>query len=152
MRVCYPAVMSEPHASAGTDRARSLRQTATYGERAFWGAVRGRKPAGLKFRRQTPIGPYVADFYVTEHRLIVEIDGASHDHRIEADAQRQRWLESRGYRVLRFQERDVLSDIEAVVQTILSSVGLRETLEPSPNPLPGGEGSTPTPLPEGEAG
>jgi very-short-patch-repair endonuclease len=105
-------------------RARQMRHDATSPERALWGLIRDRPLQGLKFRRQHAIGPYVADFYCHEASLVVELDGMSHDGRAEADAQRTRYLESLGLRVVRISNDDVLRDREAVAIAILRAAGV----------------------------
>ena len=84
--------------------ARRLRREMTAAEAMVWRALRGSRLAGLKFRRQVPIGPYVADFLCHEAKIIVEVDGPSHDDPEQSllDRERDAWLESRGFRVLRF--------------------------------------------------
>jgi very-short-patch-repair endonuclease len=74
--------------------------------------------AGLKFRRQHPIGPYFADFACIEKKFAVELDGGYHDRQYDQDRQRQTFLESEGWQVLRFSNEDVLADVEAVAISI----------------------------------
>ncbi|HEY2445951.1 MAG TPA: DUF559 domain-containing protein [Rhizomicrobium sp.] len=102
------------------DTARTLRRNATDAERKLWRLLRNRCLAKWRFRRQQPIGPYFADFFCASAKLIIEIDGSQHgddDHQI-SDAQRTEWLRSRGYRVLRFWNRDVLKKADSVMDTI----------------------------------
>jgi very-short-patch-repair endonuclease len=99
-----------------TQRARSLRATMTDAERALWQALRRKQLDAFRFRRQQPIGPYVADFYCAIARLVIEVDGGQHTGGI--DAARDAWLAARGYRVLRFWNNDVLGNIEGVVAAI----------------------------------
>lgn len=75
----------------------------TVSERRLWLKLRGRQLDGWKFRRQHPIGDYVVDFYCPAARLVIELNGSSHDHEVQFvyDERRQAWLESQGYRVLR---------------------------------------------------
>jgi very-short-patch-repair endonuclease len=108
--------------SEAVRRARRLRREMTMPERRLWGELRNRGVAGEKFRRQAPIGPYIVDFLHISSRLVVELDGRSHDDRFAYDDARQKWLESRGFRVLRIANDDVLDDSEAVVAAILSAV------------------------------
>ncbi len=84
--------------------ARELRREPTTAEEMLWRDLRSRRCAGLKFRRQVPIGNYAADFLCFEARLIVELDGRPHDRadRAEHDRRRDAWLEGEGFRVLRF--------------------------------------------------
>ena len=106
------------------NNARQHRNDATSPEHLLWGLVRDRRLQGLKFRRQHPIGPYVADFYCHEAALVLELDGMSHDGRAEADARRTRYLESLGLTVLRISNEDVLRDREAVAIAILRAAGM----------------------------
>ncbi len=101
-----------------TKRARELRRQSTTVERLLWAQLRHRRPGGHKFRRQYPVGPYVADFICFEARLIVEADGASHDLTEEYDMCRDRWFRAKGFRVYRVRNEDVQSDLEGVVATI----------------------------------
>ncbi len=104
-------------------RARELRRRATEAERVLWERLRNRRLGGLKFRRQHPLGPYIVDFYCAEHRLVVEVDGPIHERQKERDALRAQHLEAYGYRVLRFRNEEVLTDIEAVLARILAACG-----------------------------
>ncbi len=106
------------------DRARSLRQRSTGPEKVLWSALRGGGLAGLKFRRQHPLGPHVVDYYCEAHRLVIEIDGDSHDGEAASDFRRQRYLESQRYKVLRFSNDDVLQDLEPVLLKILMECGI----------------------------
>jgi very-short-patch-repair endonuclease len=99
-------------------RARALRQTMTDAERRLWSALRDRRLEGYKFRRQYPIGPFILDFVCIEHRLVVEADGSQHADS-EKDARRTAWLESRGWRVIRFWNNDILTNIEGVAEALL---------------------------------
>ena len=89
-------------------RARELRRASTDAERAFWRQVRDRGLGGHKFRRQVPIGPYIADLLCLQAGLIIEFDGGHHQEQTAADERRTQWLESEGYRVLRLWDNDVL--------------------------------------------
>jgi very-short-patch-repair endonuclease len=97
-------------------RARALRAAPTDAERRLWHHLRGQQLDGFKFRRQYPIGPFIADFACLERRLIVEADGGQHGGSDDAD--RDRFLETRGYRVLRFWNDDVLLRTQAVLESI----------------------------------
>ena len=101
-------------------RAKQLRRTMTRAETLLWRYLKADRLAGLNFRRQTPIGNYIADFVAHSCKLIVELDGESHEfeERISHDERRDRWLESRGYRVLRFTNEDVLKNLEGVALVI----------------------------------
>jgi very-short-patch-repair endonuclease len=105
-------------------RARQLRRNLTQPERALWRLLRDRHLAELKFRRQQPVGDYIVDFFCEASNLIVELDGRSHDDRGEYDRRRQRWLESRGLRIMRVSNDDVLHDPESVVIGIAREAGI----------------------------
>jgi very-short-patch-repair endonuclease len=107
-----------------TKRARELRNEATPAERVLWRHL-ARSQAGAKFSRQMPIGKFFADFLCRELKLVVEVDGFSHDLRPGYDDARDCWLEDEGYRVLRFTNADVLLDTEAVLTAIREEVACR---------------------------
>lgn len=110
------------------ERARRLRATPTEAERALWRVLRTRKADGFHFRRQVPFGRYVADFACHGAKLAVEVDGGQHGtaDNAAADAERTRWLEGEGYRVLRFWNTDVLGNIEGVMREIDAACTGRE--------------------------
>ena len=105
------------------DRAKRLRGNLTEAEKHLWFQLRRRQLDGYRFRRQVPLGPYVADFACLEEKLIVELDGGQHALEAERDAKRDQWFADRGYRVLRFWNNDVLSNTEAVLAEILGHLG-----------------------------
>ena|SRR5688500_15517152 len=107
--------------SGTVDHARRLRRDATDAEKRLWRALREALP-DAKFRRQSPVGPYIADFLSFRLKLIVELDGGQHAP--EVDARRTRYLEREGYSVLRFWNNDVLANTEGVLSQI--SLSLRE--------------------------
>ena len=127
-----------------TPFARDLRRRQTDAEACLWAVLRNRGLAGCKFRRQFPIGPYVADFACLSHRLVVELDGGQHADAIAQDATRAGFLVESGYRVLGFWNNDVLMQRDAVLAAI--SAALAERC-PHPSPLPpageGDEGRSP---------
>jgi very-short-patch-repair endonuclease len=107
-----------------TSNARRLRRNATIPERMLWNRLRGGALAGLKFRRQQPIGPYIVDFFCHEVALVVEVDGRSHDDRGKDDFRREAFLrEQHRLRVLRVSNDDVLTETEAVLIAILRAAG-----------------------------
>ena len=87
----------------------------------------------MKFRRQHPIGNFIVDFFCLERKLIIEIDGGQHSWQAEYDSLRSDYLESKGYRMLRFWNNQVLKEIDAVLEVILSRL---ENNTPHPDPLP----------------
>jgi adenine-specific DNA-methyltransferase len=122
-------------------RARTLRGSSTDAERAVWNGPRDRRLGGFKFRRQHPIGPYFADFACLEARLIVELDGGQHfePETQVADAGRTASLMQLGFHVLRFTDREALTERDGVLTSILDWL---TSHSPHPNPLPqAGEGS-----------
>jgi very-short-patch-repair endonuclease len=99
-------------------RARALRKNMTDAEKRVWQVLRSQQLQGYKFRRQVPIGRCIADFVCHEARLIVEIDGGRHDRLSPREAARRVFLQSEGYRVLRFWNNEVLANLDGVHQTI----------------------------------
>ncbi|MBS0238210.1 MAG: endonuclease domain-containing protein [Proteobacteria bacterium] len=125
------------------EHARELRNNATAAERQLWQKLRDLKVSGQKFRRQVPIDHFIADFACLSHRLIIEVDGATHatDEEIESDTRRQLYLESQGFRVLRFQNSDVITNIDGVMDTVVGVLDrLACEITPTPNPSPQGGG------------
>jgi len=102
-----------------THRARELRQRSTPPEKMFWQRVRNRQLAGLKIRRQVPVGAYLVDFLCEEQKLIVELDGDTHAHQIEYDQRRDAFLVAAGYRVVRVTNADIFVNIDGVLIRIL---------------------------------
>jgi very-short-patch-repair endonuclease len=134
-----------------SETARRLRANQTEFEKRLWSRLRDRGLFGIKFRRQVPLDAFVADFASVDHGLIVEIDGGQHSAIEDADRRRTSWLESRGWRVIRFWNNDVGENIAGVLQIIAGACGI-DVDDPHPNPLPKGEGEVKHPLPEGEKG
>ena len=99
-------------------RARELRREMTPAEKLLWSRLRNKRLDGLKFRRQHPLGPFIADFYCAACRLVVEIDGDIHDLQPEREAARTEQFAQYGYRVIRFRNKQVLNDIEDVLAAI----------------------------------
>lgn len=103
---------------ASTRRARDLRRASTPYERQLWELLRRKQLEGFKFRRQHPIGHYYADFACPAAMIVVELDGQGHDEQLEYDAIRNAYMEAAGWKVLRFSNRDLMSDKEAVWHSI----------------------------------
>ncbi len=101
--------------------ARSMRRETTDAESFLWEELRGRRLDRIKFRRQVPIPPYVADFLCAEAMLIVEVDGGQHGESV-SDEVRTRFLKAKGFRVLRFWNDEVLGEIDSVCATIIDYV------------------------------
>jgi very-short-patch-repair endonuclease len=116
------------------ERARALRKSMSDAERKLWRGLRARRIDGARFRRQHPMGRYIVDFVCLEQRLVVEVDGGQHteDEHVAADARRDRWLESEGYRVMRVSTTDVHSNVDGVLDTIWATLQERAS-KPHPH-------------------
>ncbi|MEX2318760.1 MAG: endonuclease domain-containing protein, partial [Bauldia sp.] len=108
----------------------------TDAEFVLWRALSRRQLDRLKFRRQAPIGPYIVDFFCGERRLAIEVDGGQHGRQGErlADARRDGWLAAHGVRVIRFQNDEVLSNLDGVCTAILAAAEQVDGSHPSPKP------------------
>ena len=107
-----------------TNRARSLRKRNTQSESLLWGLLRAKQLCGLKFRREHPIDPYYADFACSAKMLVVEIDGDYHDHVGKEDFSREAFLRELGWDVIRFSDKEVMENVEAVARGIAKHLGL----------------------------
>lgn len=119
------------------DRVRHLRLNQTPAEARLWAHLRAGRLGGVKFSRQVLAGPFILDFAVRLQKLAIEIDGDTHGGQVEYDARRSHYPAERGYRVIRFTNRDVMDNVEGV----LAAIG---------DALAGPTPSLPTPLPIGE--
>ena len=104
------------------ERARGLRSTMTDAEERLWMRLRRDQIAGHRFRRQVPIGQYVVDFACRKARVVIEVDGSQHAASSMQDDRRTAWLASRGYRVLRFWDNQVLTETDEVLETIRAAL------------------------------
>jgi len=100
-------------------RAGELRKESGPAEAKLWAYLRTLRQDGVHFRRQHAIGPYITDFCAPRRKLVIEVDGSQHLDQAEYDNERTAFLESRGYRVIRFWNGDVLNKINAVMGIIL---------------------------------
>jgi very-short-patch-repair endonuclease len=107
--------------------ARRLRRNSTDAERALWRRLRARRFEGYKFRRQIPFGPYVVDFVCDDAKLVIEVDGGQHDWNRDKDEIRTRYIEQLGFRVIRYWNNEVLSNMDGVLQQILIELKQRWT-------------------------
>jgi very-short-patch-repair endonuclease len=124
--------------------AKHLRQNMTEAEPLLWHHLRAHRLNDQKFRRQQPIGPYIADFVHFGARLIIEADGGQHNASA-SDATRDAWLKNQGFTVLRFWNNEILLNIEGVLGAVVGALGKdTSTSTPCPSPL--------APLPQGERG
>ncbi|MEO1716688.1 MAG: endonuclease domain-containing protein [Planctomycetota bacterium] len=126
---------------SATTNAKTLRSKMSRPEVMLWQHLRRQQLEGLRFRRQHPIGSFIADFFCAEVSLVIEIDGASHrGDRKQRDRERDAWMTERGLHVLRFRAAEVLSDLDAVLSTIRrEAIRIRETRKtppPSASPPP----------------
>ena len=145
-----------PHSNVSSrqrQRAKQLRAEMTRAETLLWRYIRAHRIDGLGFRRQAPIKTYIADFVCHAARLVIELDGESHDfaERQRLDARRDAFFRSQGYRVLRFMNEDVLSNLEGVVEAI--RIAASECGVPPSLALPhkrGGNAPVVAPTPENE--
>jgi very-short-patch-repair endonuclease len=103
-------------------RARQLRARQTDAERKLWFLLRDRRLNGAKFRRQVPIGKYIADFVCQEAKLIVELDGGQHADQVEYDTARSEWLVGVGYRVLRIWNNELFENEDGVLTAIYNEL------------------------------
>ncbi len=127
-----PMTNNIPHAKA-------LRTRQTPAEQHLWYHLRAHRFLGLKFKRQKPIGPYIVDFVCMGHALVIELDGSQHGDQIAYDRERDAWLASQGFTVLRFWNHEALDQTDSVLERIRQFV---ETAPSPPTPLPqAGEGS-----------
>ncbi|MEM9616929.1 MAG: endonuclease domain-containing protein [Pseudomonadota bacterium] len=110
--------------------ARRLRRNQTKAERMLWQALRGKQLGGYRFRRQHPMGPYVADFICLERKLIVELDGDQHAFDATRDKKRDDWLQSRGYFVLRFWNNEVYDNLPGVLEKLLEHLQIPQASPP----------------------
>ena len=105
-------------------RARTLRRDSTDAERLVWNELRAHRLNGASFRRQTPIGPYVADFVCHAANLVVELDGSQHfeESNMKRDTRRSAFLALKGFRILRFNNNDVMTNRQGVLETIAAAL------------------------------
>ena len=117
-----------------TMRAQQLRKNPTEAEKRLWRRLNRRRLEGWKFSRQMPVGPFICDFMCQEARLAIELDGGQDAIETENDASRTRYIQSEGYRVLRFWNNDVFGNMDGALQTIAAA------LEVPPPPAPPASG------------
>jgi very-short-patch-repair endonuclease len=104
--------------------AKDLRRNQSDAERNLWSRLRNSRISGVKFRRQQPIGDYIVDFISFDKKLIIEVDGGQHNEPTNSkdDRVRTEYLESRGYRVIRFWNTDIIQNVEGVIHKILETL------------------------------
>jgi very-short-patch-repair endonuclease len=114
--------------------AKVLRKRSTEAEKMLWNSLRAKQLHGHKFRRQESVGRFIVDFVCYENNLIIEVDGGQHAAQKQGDEERDNWLASQGFNVLRFWDNEILGNIEGVMEVI------SKTLSPSPSPSHQGRG------------
>ena len=119
--------------------AKAIRKDMPEPEMRLWLELRAARFRGIKFRRQKVVGSYIADFASNDPKLVIEIDGDTHAGRESYDAQRSQYLEEQGYRVIRFANTDVMTNMEGVLYWIGEVVD--RLTPPPPTPSPEGEGA-----------
>jgi very-short-patch-repair endonuclease len=107
---------------AARDDARRLRKDMTEAEQRLWYRIRNRQLSDHQFRKQVPLGPYIADFCCLKERLVIELDGGQHAEITEHELKRRAWMEANSYRVLRFWNNEVFENIEGVLETIVRAL------------------------------
>src|SRR4051794_6695821 len=124
----------KPPVTSNVPAARDLRTRQTDAELRLWRALRDRRLAGLKFRRQHPIGPFVTDFCCPDHRLIVELDGGIHDSQLEQDREREQLLIAAGYVIIRFPNERVIDNLSIVLAAIRAAAEANQPEFPANTP------------------
>ena len=104
--------------------ARNLRRNQTDAEQTLWGALRNSRLQGLKFRRQAPMGRFVADFICHDRKLVIEIDGGQHIREQEDESARTKFFKGEGYRVIRFCNNEVLENLSGVLEKLTQELDL----------------------------
>ena len=125
-----------------TERARDLRNDATNAEQMLWRQLKGSRLQDLKFSRQMPIAGYFADFVCRSYKLIIELDGSQHVEAASYDVKRTQALEAAGYRVIRFWNNDLTSNMAGVLETIMSAASGTERVPTTQPPPASGRGSS----------
>ena len=136
-RACAPAgvnMVKRTIDSFKRETARRLRLNQTCAEERLWQRLRRFPVQGTHFRRQVPIGPYIADFACMAAHLVIEVDGSQHGvgENVTRDEARTRWLESAGYRVIRFWNNDITNNMDGVLESIYAAVHGSTVAEPVP--------------------
>ena len=122
-----------------TSRARAMRKEMPEPERRLWFELRAARLLNVKFRRQKVIGNFIADFAANDLKLVIELDGDSHAGQAEYDEERTAYLESEGYRVLRFTNIDVMQNMDGVLTRIADVIAELRASPPLPTLSPEGE-------------
>ncbi len=130
--------MERQHNKIHRDLARNLRKNMTTPEQQLWEALRKRQLDGYRFRRQTPLGRYIADFVCLEARLVIELDGNHHHDHQNYDRERDNWMQQQNFRVLRFWNHEIQHHQQTVIQQIRQALHQQSSLLLPPSPPCGG--------------
>lgn len=103
-------------------RSRDLRKNLTDAEQKLWQKLRNKQIKDHKFRRQFVLGNYIVDFICLDKRLIIEVDGGQHMENVDYDSQRDEWLKSQSFKILRFWNNQVLNEIDSVLEVIVKNL------------------------------
>lgn len=122
MRGKIITMTSTNKASSIKSRVRDLRHESTEAEGRLWSRLRAHRLSDIHFRRQYPVGPYIVDFCAPERRLVIEVDGSGHLDQVEYDQERSGYLETAGYKILRFWNDEILKDVDTVLGVILETL------------------------------
>ena len=112
----------KPDEPDSLERVRGARQESTPAERKLWAYLRARQLGGYKFRRQVWLGPFIADFFCSEAKLVIEVDGDTHAFQEGYDRRRTAWLAGEGFRVVRVTNADVMQNIQGVVEHLMEAL------------------------------
>jgi very-short-patch-repair endonuclease len=115
-----------------TINARELRSSMTDAEQRLWRSIRGKEIFSCRFRRQHPIGKYIADFACVEKKLVIELDGGQHQDQFAYDEHRTAFLQAQGWQVLRFWNNDVFENQNGVLASIADALRAPPPSQPSP--------------------
>lgn len=107
-------------------QSKELRKTLTKAETVLWKALRRSQLNGLRIRRQHPIGPFIVDFYCFKRKFVIEVDGEEHYGRPDYDQKRTEFLESKGLRVIRYQNKEVLNSVDGVILDLKQKLDLKD--------------------------
>jgi very-short-patch-repair endonuclease len=118
----YPVSMKIHYNKKLSERAKTLRKNSTLSEIILWKQLKSKKMAGLDFHRQKPIDEYIVDFFCPKLRLIIEIDGSSHDNKCVEDEKRANRLKFLGFTMLRYSDKSVKRDLENVILSIRTHI------------------------------
>lgn len=118
--------MSLPYNPALKERARALRNSGNLSEVVLWNKLKKNQFLGLDFDRQKIIGNYIVDFYCAEKSVVIEVDGSSHDHKVEYDALRDAYLQGLGLTVIHLPVVDVMQNLVSLIEFLLNHPALKE--------------------------